>query len=99
MEQLVARRAHNPEVVGSNPSPATTKVPKTIGFRNFLFILFKKVLILEGAKSPDPNPDPKAEMGEEVRKLLNHQTAPSTKQHHSAFIQRSPFLCFLRRNC
>ena len=27
--------AHNPEVVGSNPSPATTKVPKTVGFRNF----------------------------------------------------------------
>ena len=25
VEQLVARRAHNPEVVGSNPSPATTE--------------------------------------------------------------------------
>ena len=25
VEQLVARRAHNPEVVGSNPSPATSK--------------------------------------------------------------------------
>ena len=24
MEQLVARRAHNPKVVGSNPSPATS---------------------------------------------------------------------------
>ena len=24
MEQLVARRAHNPEAVGSNPAPATT---------------------------------------------------------------------------
>ena len=24
VEQLVARRAHNPEVVGSSPSPATT---------------------------------------------------------------------------
>ena len=23
MEQLVARRAHNPKVVGSNPTPAT----------------------------------------------------------------------------
>ena len=23
MEQLVARRAHNPEVIGSNPIPAT----------------------------------------------------------------------------
>ena len=28
VEQLVARRAHNPEVVGSSPSPATNeKVP------------------------------------------------------------------------
>ena len=26
VEQLVARRAHNPEVVGSNPSPATLKI-------------------------------------------------------------------------
>ena len=24
VEQLVARRAHNPEVIGSNPFPATT---------------------------------------------------------------------------
>jgi hypothetical protein len=24
VEQLVARRAHNPEVAGSNPAPATT---------------------------------------------------------------------------
>ena len=28
IEQLVARRAHNPEVVGSSPSPATK--PKTL---------------------------------------------------------------------
>lgn len=28
MEQLVARRAHNPEVVGSSPAPATKKVQK-----------------------------------------------------------------------
>ena len=37
MEQLVARRAHNPKVVGSSPAPATlsnTKKPlaKTKGF-------------------------------------------------------------------
>jgi hypothetical protein len=25
MEQLVARRAHNPKVVGSSPAPATNK--------------------------------------------------------------------------
>ena len=28
IEQLVARRAHNPEVVGSNPAPATKKKRK-----------------------------------------------------------------------
>ena len=27
VEQLVARRAHNPEVVGSSPAPATIKAP------------------------------------------------------------------------
>ena len=26
MEQLVARRAHNPKVVGSSPAPATEKL-------------------------------------------------------------------------
>ena len=39
VEQLVARRAHNPEVVGSNPSPATTKktdfVKKSVFFCAF----------------------------------------------------------------
>jgi hypothetical protein len=29
VEQLVARRAHNPKVVGSSPSPATSKKPLT----------------------------------------------------------------------
>ena len=27
MEQMVARRAHNPKVVGSSPAPATTQKP------------------------------------------------------------------------
>jgi hypothetical protein len=27
MEQLVARRAHNPKVVGSSPAPATDEKP------------------------------------------------------------------------
>ena len=31
VEQLVARRAHNPEVVGSSPSPATTKHSRNSG--------------------------------------------------------------------
>ena len=30
MEQLVARRAHNPKVVGSSPAPATLKM-KALG--------------------------------------------------------------------
>ena len=28
MEQLVARRAHNPKVVGSSPAPATSESEK-----------------------------------------------------------------------
>ena len=35
VEQLVARRAHNPEVVGSNPAPATKEKPLEIAV--FLF--------------------------------------------------------------
>ena len=30
VEQLEARRAHNPEVVGSSPASATIKVPKSL---------------------------------------------------------------------
>ena len=37
---LVARRAHNPKVGGSNPSPATTKsLDSLLGIEAFLFIL------------------------------------------------------------
>ena len=32
MEQLVARRAHNPKVTGSSPVPATTKDTKRYPF-------------------------------------------------------------------
>ena len=38
VEQLEARRAHNPEVVGSSPASATIKVPKPLWLRNFSFI-------------------------------------------------------------
>ncbi len=31
VEQLVAHRAHNPEVVGSNPTPATKKGQSKMG--------------------------------------------------------------------
>ena len=40
VEQLEARRAHNPEVVGSSPASATIKIPgihyEYRGFSNFL---------------------------------------------------------------
>ena len=39
---LVARRAHNPKVVGSNPAPATTKQVKFFKF-NLLFCVHIKV--------------------------------------------------------
>ncbi len=32
VEQLEARRAHNPEVVGSSPTPATTKRHRKMSF-------------------------------------------------------------------
>ena len=34
VEQLVARRAHNPKVIGSSPIPATTNPSPTIGIFN-----------------------------------------------------------------
>ena len=37
MEQLVARRAHNPKVAGSSPAPATTKALQLI-LEGFFYI-------------------------------------------------------------
>ncbi len=34
MEQSVARRAHNPKVVGSNPTPATISFDSVFYFKN-----------------------------------------------------------------
>ena len=36
VEQMVARRAHNPKAVGSSPTPATKKPPKFRGFQHFM---------------------------------------------------------------
>ena len=36
MEQLVARRAHNPEAVGSNPAPATKDNENPLKFQRFI---------------------------------------------------------------
>ena len=44
VEQLVARRAHNPEVAGSSPVSATIKVLKSQDFRTFsLFLALKSI--------------------------------------------------------
>ena len=40
VEQLEARRAHNPEVVGSSPASATIKSPEILRFQDF-FLLFR----------------------------------------------------------
>ena len=39
VEQLEARRAHNPEVVGSSPASATIKSPEIVRFQDF-FLCF-----------------------------------------------------------
>ena len=62
VEQLEARRAHNPEVVGSSPASATIKSPEIVRFQDF-FLLFKgrKVQrkILRFYRKPfDPYSDP-----------------------------------------
>ena len=38
MEQLVARRAHNPKVEGSSPSPATKQDSSPVLVGSFLFV-------------------------------------------------------------
>ena len=49
MEQLVARRAHNPKVVGSSPAPATKNKKGTKWFPFlFLFLMRKKIFITLG---------------------------------------------------
>jgi hypothetical protein len=44
MEQLVARRAHNPKVVGSSPAPATNKSPHRISSVGAFFVVQKFIL-------------------------------------------------------
>ena len=38
MEQLVARRAHNPKVVGSSPAPATSEIKPPFFTRKAVFV-------------------------------------------------------------
>ena len=62
VEQLVARRAHNPEVVGSNPSPATTKVLKSQDFRTFSAFMRLESSAGFRRNRADPNRDPNADI-------------------------------------
>ena len=62
VEQLVARRAHNPEVVGSNPSPATTKVLKSQDFRTFSVLIGSKSAAHFRRNRADPYRDPNADI-------------------------------------
>ena len=62
VEQLEARRAHNPEVVGLGPTSATIKSPEIVRFQDFFFYLpERKVedkLLLIRLNRPAPCFDP-----------------------------------------
>ena len=45
MEQLVARRAHNPKVAGSSPAPATKKTKESALAGSFVFAVSYEILI------------------------------------------------------
>ena len=45
MEQLVARRAHNPKVIGSSPVPATWKVKSLLEKSERLFAYIRPARI------------------------------------------------------
>ena len=62
VEQLVARRAHNPEVVGSNPSPATIKDLKSQDFRTFSAFIWLKSSAYFCQNRADPDRDPNADI-------------------------------------
>ncbi len=48
MEQLVARRAHNPKVVSSSLAPATHESLKSEDLRLFyLYLIFKNQILLK----------------------------------------------------
>jgi hypothetical protein len=49
---LVARRAHNPKVVGSNPAPATNPDIKANLLKDWLFLFNIKSLIQNSGVTP-----------------------------------------------
>ncbi len=55
VEQLVARRAHNPKVTGSSPVPATKKKPKSNLLRLFLFEQSHELVNVGIITHPDEN--------------------------------------------
>ena len=59
VEQLVARRAHNPEVAGSSPVSATINVLKSQDFRTFSLFFYQKdrAKNLGQRRAPDADPD------------------------------------------
>ena len=53
MEQLVARRAHNPKVVGSSPTPATKKKQNLSENWGFVVLMAFEIIVglgLEGLR-------------------------------------------------
>ena len=58
VEQLVARRAHNPEVAGSSPVSATINVLKSQDFRTFSLLFYRKNQVNNLSQRHDPDADP-----------------------------------------
>ena len=58
VEQLEARRAHNPEVVGSSPASATIKSPEIVRFQDFFFAFGVEKFKLNFRKPRQNRPDP-----------------------------------------
>ena len=55
VEQLVARRAHNPKVVGSSPAPATKREYVSNSILFFLSLYPSVFKVLSGAAHPTGN--------------------------------------------
>ena len=49
---MEARRAHNPEVVGSSPASATIKVPKTTRFSELFFYFVGEIVGADFERNP-----------------------------------------------
>ena len=68
---MVARRAHNPEVVGSSPASATKKDSQPFGWLSFLFAAAKLVL-----RSPDYESDERSSLGKRGERCLWQMKRP-----------------------